>query len=209
MRLLLCLGSFLLPAALFASQHSYLSTSEADEIERYTVKSVKYLLMAENNLRTQHYADAVVNLRQSREFSQQAFEVLPVVRIKDRMEVSRESFLAGRDTLFKKSLQPLFRSLEACSYFKDGQREQIQKEMELASTFIGKNDRDQGVESINKAMAFLTYGREDLEVINLLRLSNRTLEQLKAREFDAARNILRSSKFFYTENKQSSLQSSL
>ena len=209
MRFIFSLLLSLSSGQLCAASLSYLSKSEADTIEKYTVKAVKYLLMSENNLRTQSYSDAVINLKQSRIFSQKAFENLPVIRLKDKIEVSKESFLAGRDRLFKKSLLPIYQAVDKAMYFKSDQKLAIKKELFIAVSYIGKNDRGEGAVAIDKALSLVTYGKEDLQVINLLRLSNRTMEHLKAREFDSARNVIRSSKFFYLKKEDYENHSSL
>ena len=197
MRIVIALTSWLISLSIYAGERNYLNRAESDQIEKYTVKAVKYLLMSENNLRTQSYADAVINLKQSRLFAQEAFEILPVVRLKDKLEVSRESFLAGRDDLFKKSLKPVYSSLDEASYLKAEQIESMKSELITAVGVIGKNDRGEGLDAINRAISLITYGKEDLDVINLLRISNTTMEHLKSREFDSARTVIRGSSFFY------------
>ena len=94
-------------------------------------------------------------------------------------------------------------------YFKSDQKLAIKKELFIAVSYIGKNDRGEGAVAIDKALSLVTYGKEDLQVINLLRLSNRTMEHLKAREFDSARNVIRSSKFFYLKKEDYENHSSL
>ena len=59
-----------------AAQLNYMNSYQMEAVELNTVKAVKYLLKAENNLRTQTYSDAAINLKKSREFAQNAYEVL-------------------------------------------------------------------------------------------------------------------------------------
>ena len=145
MRIVIALTSWLISLSIYAGERNYLNRAESDQIEKYTVKAVKYLLMSENNLRTQSYADAVINLKQSRLFAQEAFEILPVVRLKDKLEVSRESFLAGRDDLFKKSLKPVYSSLDEASYLKAEQIESMKSELITAVGVIGKTTEAKGL----------------------------------------------------------------
>ena len=84
------------------------------------------------------------------------------MNLADKLDVARESFLAGRDSVFRKSLKPLYKGIDNAAYFKTAQKKQMKDKLFRAAAFIGKADRGEGVASIDKAKALITYGKEDL-----------------------------------------------